>query len=54
MIFVSGDEDAAKSAVRALLEGAGFFVIDLGGLADGGRMQQFGSPLAGQNLIGLA
>ncbi|MGH2938719.1 MAG: NADPH-dependent F420 reductase [Solirubrobacterales bacterium] len=53
VIFVSGDEDAAKADVTSLFEGAGFFVIDLGGLAEGGRMQQVGSPLSGQNLIRL-
>jgi predicted dinucleotide-binding enzyme len=51
--FLSGDDADAKSAVRALLEDAGFFVVDLGGLREGGRMHQFGGPLAGQNLIRL-
>jgi len=53
VIFVSGNDDAAKSEVRALFEAAGFFVIDLGGLADGGRIQQVGGPLAGQDLVRL-
>jgi predicted dinucleotide-binding enzyme len=53
VIFLSGEEDEAKSEVGALFESAGFFVVDLGGLADGGRMQQVGSPLAGKNLIHL-
>ena len=53
VIFLSGDEEQAKAEVGALFEGAGFFVIDLGGLAEGGRMQQVGAPLAGQNLIRL-
>ena len=52
-MFLSGDDADAKSAVRALLEDAGFFVVDLGGLREGGRMQQLGGPLAGQNLIRL-
>jgi len=52
-MFLSGDDADAKSAVRALLEDAGFFVVDLGGLREGGRMHQFGGPLAGQNLIRL-
>ena len=52
-MFLSGDDAEAKSAVRALLEDAGFFVVDLGGLREGGRMHQFGGPLAGQNLIRL-
>jgi predicted dinucleotide-binding enzyme len=52
-MFLSGDDADAKSAVRALLEDAGFFVVDLGGLREGGQMHQFGGPLAGQNLIRL-
>jgi hypothetical protein len=54
VIFVSGDNAEAKSEVVALFEDAGFFVIDLGGLREGGQMQQFGAPLAGHNLIRLA
>ena len=53
VIFVSGDDPDAKSDVVALFEPAGFFVIDLGGLREGGRMQQVGGPLAGQDLIRL-
>jgi 8-hydroxy-5-deazaflavin:NADPH oxidoreductase len=53
VIFVSGDDGDAKSEVSALFEEAGFFVVDLGGLRDGGRMQQVRSPLAGLNLIHL-
>jgi hypothetical protein len=53
VIFLSGDDAEAKSEVVALFEGAGFFVVDLGGLRDGGRMQQVGAPLAGHNLIRL-
>ena len=53
VMFVSGDDADAKAAARALFEDAGFFVIDLGALRDGGRLQQLGGPLAGQNLIRL-
>jgi len=53
VIFLSGDNDLAKSEVVAMFEDAGFFVVDLGGLRDGGRMQQVGAPLAGHNLIRL-
>jgi 8-hydroxy-5-deazaflavin:NADPH oxidoreductase len=53
VMFLSGDDADAKSAVRALLDEAGFFVVDLGGLREGGGMHQFGGPLAGQNLIRL-
>ena len=54
VIFLSGDDAEAKSAVAALFEDAGFFVIDLGGLREGGQMHQVGGPLAGHNLIRLA
>jgi len=53
-MFLSGDDADAKSAVRALLEDAGFFVVALGGLREGGQMHQFGGPLAGHNLIRLS
>ena len=54
VIFLSGDEAQAKSEVVALFEDAGFFVVDLGGLREGGQIQQVGAPLAGHNLIRLA
>jgi predicted dinucleotide-binding enzyme len=38
VIFLSGDDAEAKSEVGALFEDAGFFVVDLGGLREGGRM----------------
>jgi predicted dinucleotide-binding enzyme len=53
VIFLSGDDAEAKSEVVALFEDAGFFVVYLGGLREGGRMQQVGAPLAGHNLIRL-
>jgi 8-hydroxy-5-deazaflavin:NADPH oxidoreductase len=54
VIFLSGDDAEAKSEVGALFEDAGFFVVDLGGLREGGRMQQASAPLAGHNLIRLS
>ena len=53
VIFLSGDDAEAKSEVAGLFEVAGFFVVDLGGLRQGGEMQQVGAPLAGHNLIHL-
>jgi predicted dinucleotide-binding enzyme len=53
VLFLSGDDGAAKAEVADLFEGAGFFPIDLGELGTGGRMQQAGGPLAGVNLVRL-
>jgi predicted dinucleotide-binding enzyme len=53
VLFLSGDDGAAKTVVADLFEGAGFFPVDLGDLATGGRMQQAGGPLVGVNLVRL-
>jgi hypothetical protein len=53
VIFVSGDDPDAKSAAAGLFADAGFFPVDLGGLASGGELQQIHHPLAGLNLIRL-
>jgi 8-hydroxy-5-deazaflavin:NADPH oxidoreductase len=53
VLFVSGDHEPAKAAVRELFDAAGFFAVDLGDLVTGGGMQQFGGPLAGHNLVRL-
>jgi hypothetical protein len=51
VIFLSGDDAGAKAEVGTLFAAAGFAIIDLGSLQDGGRVQQVGGPLAGQNLV---
>jgi predicted dinucleotide-binding enzyme len=51
VIFLSSDDADAKSEVGGLFADAGFFVIDLGALREGGQTQQFGGPLAGHNLV---
>jgi predicted dinucleotide-binding enzyme len=54
VLFLSGDDSAAKAEVAELFEAAGFFPIDLGDLATGGRMQQAAvGPLPGLNLVRL-
>jgi 8-hydroxy-5-deazaflavin:NADPH oxidoreductase len=53
VIFISGDDADAKSQVGGLFEDAGFYVVDLGALREGGRTQPLGGPLAGHNLIRL-
>jgi predicted dinucleotide-binding enzyme len=46
-IFMAGDDKSAKDRVAALIADIGFAAVDTGGLADGGRKQQIGGPLAG-------
>jgi predicted dinucleotide-binding enzyme len=54
VLFMSGDDSEAKEDVGIIFEKAGFAIIDLGGLASGGRLQQFpGGPLPTLNLIKL-
>jgi predicted dinucleotide-binding enzyme len=54
VLFISGDDADAKAQVAGIFAQAGFASIDLGGLVDGGRVQQFpGGPLAALNLIKL-
>lgn len=55
VMFLAGDDAAAKETVSGLLDTIGFRPVDLGDLANGGRMQQFpGGRLAGLDLINLA
>lgn len=55
VVFLSGDDAAAKSTVGRLIDQLGFLGINLGSLAVGGRLQQFpGGPLPALNLIKLA
>lgn len=54
VLFYSGNDDDAKAEVGALIERLGFFGIDLGSLAIGGRLAQFpGGPLPPHNLVKL-
>ena len=45
VLFLSGDEADAKQKFARALEETGFIPLDLGGLIDGGRLQQFGGRL---------
>jgi 8-hydroxy-5-deazaflavin:NADPH oxidoreductase len=55
VLVLSGDDVDAKSAVAALFQAAGFATIDLGGLADGGRLQDVGTGVfSGRNLVQLS
>jgi predicted dinucleotide-binding enzyme len=49
--FLSGDDADAKYLVGALFKTFGFVVVDLGGLHEGGRLQQVGGPFAGVDML---
>jgi predicted dinucleotide-binding enzyme len=52
VVFVSGDDLPSKESFRALLESLGFASLDLGGLAEGSRLQQVpGGAFAGADLL---
>ena len=55
VMFLSGDNADATTAVAVLLNRFGFAGIDLGDLANGGRLQQFpGGPFPTLNLVKLS
>jgi hypothetical protein len=51
-ILLAGDDSQAKEIVSRLVEEIGFAPVDTGGLRDGGRLQQPGSPLFTRHLTG--
>jgi predicted dinucleotide-binding enzyme len=52
LLFVSGDDAAAKNTVKTLIESFGFATLDLGSLRIGGRMQQAKTaPFAGPDFL---
>jgi len=50
VLFLSGDDADAKRKLARALEETGFVPVDLGGLIDGGKLQEFGAPLSGLHL----
>lgn len=47
-LFLAGDDEAAKQRVAELIEQLGFAAVDTGTLAEGGALQQPGSPIYNQ------
>jgi 8-hydroxy-5-deazaflavin:NADPH oxidoreductase len=45
VLFLAGDDPAAKARAALLIEEVGFAPVDTGGLAEGARRQQPGTPL---------
>ncbi|MEV4021077.1 hypothetical protein AB0J35_62460 [Nonomuraea angiospora] len=55
VLFVSGDDQEAKTMFTTMLTDLGFAPIDLGDLAGGGRLHQVpAGPLLGQDLVRLS
>jgi predicted dinucleotide-binding enzyme len=50
VLFMSGDDEAAKQKLARVLDEAGFAPVDLGGLIEFGRLQEFGAPLSGLHM----
>jgi predicted dinucleotide-binding enzyme len=50
ILFLSGDDIDAKRKLARALEETSFVPVDLGGLIDGGKLQEFGAPLSGLHL----
>jgi 8-hydroxy-5-deazaflavin:NADPH oxidoreductase len=51
VVFVSSDHEDASATVAALAETLGFAAIEVGKIAEGGRLIQARAPLVFQNLI---
>jgi predicted dinucleotide-binding enzyme len=50
VLFLSGDDADAKQKVAGAFEVSGFVPIDLGGLIEGGKLQDLGAPLSGLHM----
>ena len=51
VLFVSGNDQAAKSDVMDVIASLGFAPVDLGSLSGGSKLQQAKGPLATLNLV---
>jgi 8-hydroxy-5-deazaflavin:NADPH oxidoreductase len=51
VLFLSGDHDDAVGEIQNLLDNWGFAVINLGRVAEGGLLAQFGGPLTTLSLV---
>lgn len=51
VLFYAGDDTDAKRTLHPLFDAMGFYPVDLGSLADGGRLMQVGGPLNGKHFI---
>lgn len=54
VMFLAGDDEAARASVAALIGDLGFAPLSLGTVRDGGVLLERGAPLVLQNLVKLA
>jgi predicted dinucleotide-binding enzyme len=54
LVFLSGDDASSKQRLSQLVGSFGFAPIDLGTVATGSSLQQFGGTLVGRNFIELS
>jgi len=50
VLFISGDDHDAKQKLARVLDDSGFAAVDLGGLKESARLQDFGGPLSGLHM----
>jgi predicted dinucleotide-binding enzyme len=53
VLFISSDDPSARLAIVDLVDRLGFAAVDLGGIAEGGRVQQFGGGVSGKEFVQL-
>jgi hypothetical protein len=51
LLFLAGDDPAARNQVADLVAAWGFAPVDLGSLREGGRLMQLGGPLSGLHAL---
>jgi len=51
LLFLAGDDPAAKAQVTEMAAAWGFAPVDLGSLREGGRLMQLGGPLSGLHAL---
>lgn len=51
VLFASGDDASARAAIVDLVERLGFAAVNLGGIAEGGRAQQFGGGVSSKEFV---
>lgn len=51
VLFISGDDADSKQKLAGVLDESSFVPVDIGGLVEGGKLQDFGGPLSSLHLV---